>query len=389
MNNQLRGIYKMRKSLVLALVLVFAIAGATFAATPKFGGKLEVTADSPNSFTGPFAVDAAATIDISFAEEGENWGLDLALESVNLMTGANLKIKNYKATLAGEGFDVIMANNVKIGKLGGPFGYVSSADSVAADRVRVNTEFGGVDATAEFATGDQMKLFASTDVNDMTIGAAAAVDMSGTGNNDFVGYLETSFDIVDVYGEFGSVGGDTVWGVGAEATLTEQLTVDGEYESDESWAVGATFTEGVMQAKAGYDNDSVATASFTYRGSEDNQAWADLFKDDKYYLNVAPAFKVSYTTENSKITLDATAPLADNLHGKANVVVEEGKDTAITVKARAALTEKLSLSPYYVSADSAVGVDLNYKVGDGAKIGVNAESADGDQSLKATFTVEF
>lgn len=390
MNNQLRGIYKMRKSLVLALVLVFAIAGASFAATPQFSGELQIKAESNASFTGPFAVSVGkAELGIKFAEEGENWELNVGLAAADLLAGGGFTLSTYSGKMAGEGFDVALARNVNMGALATPFKYVELPNKVAEDRIRFTTELGGLSTAAELKAGAKdIKIFTSTDVNDMTIGAGIVLDQDNSANSSYVGFAKTSFDIVDVDVAVGSVKGSTVWGIGAEAGLTEQLTVAGEYEYDGSWNVEATFTEGVMQAKAGYDNDSVATASFTYRGSEDNQAWADLFKDDKYYLNVAPAFKVSYTTTKSKITLDGTAPLADNVHAKAQVVVEDG-DTSITADARVALTDKLTLSPYYASATDKFGAKLNYAVGSGATIGVDGKSEKGTNSLVGTFTIKF
>jgi hypothetical protein len=78
---QLRGIFHMRKSLALALVLVFVITGAAFAATPSFSGNISVTAESEKSFTGPFTITPSFRTDMDIAEKGETWQVDVRVRA--------------------------------------------------------------------------------------------------------------------------------------------------------------------------------------------------------------------------------------------------------------------------------------------------------------------
>lgn len=381
----------MRKSLVLALALVFAISGATFAATPQFSGEVKVEATSSKGFTGPFDISASTKLDIKFEEEGENWKLNVGLEATDLLKdeGATIKLANYRADLNGEGFDVTLAKKTKIGKVGTPFDFVFSKDEDNADRIRISTGIGGLDTKIALDGGNDIKLFTSMDVNEFTIGGGFAFDRVNADKSSYVGYAKTSFDIVDAEFAAGIKEGDTVWGVGASAGVTEQLTIEGKYKYDGAWDVGATFTEGVIRAKAGFDHKSIATVEGIYRGSEDNQAFGDLFKDDKYYLNVAPAFRAHFTTDKNTVTVEATAPLADNIHAKAKVVAAEG-DTTITADARVAVTEKLYVAPYYKKSTSEeFGAKLGYTFGKDATVTVDANSKAGAQTLTGTFTVKF
>lgn len=388
----------MRKSIVLALALVLAVAGASFAATPEFGGTLELKADSKKSFTGPFGVTAKATLDVSFAEEGEVWSFDGSLKGSDLLAedGATWMLEKYKGVINADGFGVTLASNYKIGKVATPFDFVVMADEVEKHRIRFNTDIGGLTTHAELEEGESnVKLRTETDLDGFTVGAGAVIDLDENKDtlNTLVGYGKTTIDIVTLTGAAGVKEDETIYGVSASVKVIEQLTVDGKYTHSpaDAWDVSATFTEGVLQAKAKYDHKEVATVSAEYRGSEDNQAFGgDQFHKDKYYNNVAPGARVTYTTDKNKVTVEATAPLADNFHVKGKVVVEEDEETDIAVDARYAVNDKVTVLPYYKSEKTVFGSELKYAVGDGAEIGLDGKVEDGNkQSLLATFTIKF
>lgn len=396
---QLRGIYKMRKSLVLALALVLAIAGASFAATPQFSGSLEVTATSQNSFAGPFGVTYGAELGIKFEEEGENWTANVGLAAVDLSTGGNFALGSYKGTFAGDGFDVAVARNQSVGgKKGDPFDFYVLTDKPRGDdhinRIRLTTSVLDQEVLVQLASDtDELRVRTEGSVEAFDWGVTAGVDLDDTSAFGFVFDGAASFGIADVYGAAGSVHGDTVYGVGADFQLTEEFSADAQYKHDaagnDTWKVGAKYEEGLLQATAGYNNDEVATVGAKYRGDAGNQSFNNLFAKDHYWKNVAPAFGGSFTTKDNKITLDATAPLADNFAVKGQVVVEEGKDTAINLDARYAVNDKFTIEPYYASADEKFGSDFKYAVGEGASIALNVDSEGGNQSSFVKFSIDF
>lgn len=375
----------MRKSIALALVLVFAIAGASFAATPKFSGEIAIEAKSTNSFTGPFTIGSTTKINITFGEEGDNWKLSLGLKE---LIANGFDVDNYRADITAGDFSIIAAKNANMGKVATPFDFVAAANKVSYDRIRVSTNVAGIDTKVEFGNGKEIKFFGSTEVEGFTVGAGIDYNQDDSTKNAYVGYAQATIGIADIEFAAGSKAGATIWAIGAEADVTEQLGVNGEYYHDGTWNVGATFTEGIIRATVGYDSDSVAEAGFTYRGSEQNQPFADLFKSDKYYLNVAPAFGISYKTNGNEITLNATAPLADNLHALASITAK-GSTTTINLDARFAVNEKTTISPYYKSNNNQYGVNVSYAVGSGATIGLKIDSTNSTPSTTATFTIKF
>lgn len=385
----------MRKSVVLALVLVLALAGATFAATPQFSGTLEVKADSAGSFVGPFTLGHKFSLGLKFDEEGENWTANVGLAGQDLVSGGstgNFVLDNYKATFQGTGFDVAVAHKQSVGAgLGDRFKFYGLSTHSSGDtnhRIRLNTKL--VDQDVHFQLGtDTSELRARTqgETDAFNWGVTAGVDLSNTSQFGVVVDGGLSLGIVDVFAAAGSVGG-TVWGVGADAQVTEQFSVDAEYKHDSTWKVGAEYEEGLLRTTATFNSANNATVGLIYRGDAGNQSFGDLFKDDKYYLNVAPAFGGSYATNGSKVTLNATAPLADNFAIRGKVEIASG-NTDFEVKARYAVNDKFTISPYYDSADPKFGSDFNYAVGAGATIGVNLESKNNVASSSIKFTVKF
>lgn len=424
----------MRKSVVLALVLVLALAGATFAATPQFSGKLEVEAKSDGSFVGPFNLTAGATVNLKFAEEGENWTASVGLAGINLfgsqtielvdadgnvlvpdkedddydendpdtwvpakitVPGGSLALANYKATFQGDGFDVAVARNQSVGGAkGDPFGFYGLSDKPAAsndgvDRIRLNTSLVGVPVSAQLASNTkELRARTAGEADAFSWGVTAGVDLSDTSKFGFVADGGLGLGIVDVFAAAGSVGGATVWGIGAEAQVTEQLSVDAEYLHDNSWEVGAAYTEGLLKATAGFDSTNAAEVGLTYRGDSGNVAFGDLFKKAHYWKNVAPAFGGSYETKDSKVTLNATAPLADNFAVLGNVTMAGGT-TNFNLDARYAVNAKFTIEPYYKSKDTQFGSDFKYAVGEGASIALNLDSKNSNASSSVKFTVEF
>src|SRR5690606_11931941 len=118
---QLRGINKVRKSFVLALVLVMAVASASLAATPSFSGNLKLTAKSDGSFTGPFTLTPKARVDVNFAESGDNWSLDARLraewEDYIVVT---FDLERYKGVLEAGMVTATMARNYDLGDVNSP-----------------------------------------------------------------------------------------------------------------------------------------------------------------------------------------------------------------------------------------------------------------------------
>src|SRR5690606_8127561 len=136
-----------------------------------------------------------------------------------------------------------------------------------------------------------LKWRAQPSVANFTIGAGAGLKLGGLENSSYAGYVTTSFGdlISSAQVLFGSFNDTFKTAVGATIKPTEQLSVDVRYATEKvgnatkGYYVGGTFTEGLLQAKASIaEEDTTISASFVYRGSENNVAFGDLFSDNRW-----------------------------------------------------------------------------------------------------------
>ncbi|MFS8628972.1 MAG: hypothetical protein FWJ73_06410 [Limnochordales bacterium] len=397
----------MRKSLALALVLVFVITGAAFAATPSFSGNISVTAES-ESFTGPFTITPSFRTDMDIAEKGETWQADVRVRATWDPTdtdSVNIAINRYRGIFNGEGFTATIARNYSLGNIDTPFEAIRQAGNPSGvDQIRVSADLGGIAIATQLVGGNELKVRAQTSVDNFTIGAGAELKLDLEKSN-YAGYVTTSFGdlISSAQVLFGSFNDTFKTAVGATIKPTEQLSVDVRYATEDvgnatkGYYVGGTFTEGLLQAKASIaEKDTEISASFVYRGSENNVAFGDLFSDDYWADNVAPAFGVFYTSTESaadpKIELKGVFATADNFVARASITLEGSKND-ISAEAKLGLTEKVTLRPYFSNDkndQSTYGLDVEYAISDNSSITVTAERSDeGGDLLKVVYSIDF
>lgn len=371
----------MRKSLVLALVLVFAIAGATFAATPSIGGEFSFSAEhnDAKTFFGEYNLSKELELTIRFAEEQDAWDASIAVKALSEKPGlgryiVNLNDDAFKATVWGN------YGNGNIGHLGDALGFlrVSGQNGGDAPKLRVTTNLGGVDVATQFE-GNSIYATGSMGLDEFTLGATVK---HTKGDNDFAVFGGADLGIVGVdaaYAVNSEDSDNTAMGVKASADVTEQLSlsalyqdVAAKYDGTSKYSLGATFTEGLLKASVDHEKNtddqvSTNTITVTYRGSEDNVAFGDLFKGGDYYKNVAPAFEASYATNDgddavaSTITLKATAPIVpEQLWINAELKMESGDKTFTRDTGHGALPEPDEDDNSIVqSVESATSITLN------------------------------
>lgn len=407
---QLRGIFHMRKSLALALVLVFVITGAAFAATPSFSGNISVTAESKNSFTGPFTITPSFRTDMDIAEKGETWQVDVRVRATwdpTKKDSVDIAINRYRGIFNGEGFTATIARNYSLGNIDTPFAAIRQAGNPSGDQIRVSADLGGIAIATQLVSGsDLLKVRAQTSVDNFTIGAGAELNLKDLEKSNYAGYVTTSFGdlISSAQVLFGSFNDTFKTAVGATIKPTEQLSVDVRYATEKvgnatkGYYVGGTFTEGLLQAKASIaEEDTTISASFVYRGSENNVAFGDLFSDNRWADNVAPAFGVFYTSKESAadptIELKGVFATADNFVARASITLEGSKND-ISAEAKLGLTEKVTLRPYFSNDkndQSTYGLDVEYAISDNSSITVTAERSDKEDGdlLKVVYSIDF
>lgn len=400
----------MRKSLVLALVLVFAIAGASMAA-PSFSGNVTLKAESNKSFTGPFELKPSVRVDANFDEEGENWTLKARVRSTSSGGNFTVGLNHYLGELNAGSVTAKIARNNGLGNVVTPFNWVVLASNPVdaadnpVDQVRMSVDLGGVDVVTQLRGGNDNNLYlrAQTDAGLATVGTGMKIDLSPAKDSVYTGYLTTSVDIVNLRAIVGSFNGTTEYAVGAEVDLTEQLNIDATYNTrgDAGFGVDVTFTEGVLQAEVGYgQKDSAVSASVVYRGSDANQTFDELFDErantawtTKWHTNVDPAFKVSYEADNSgsEIGVRGVLPVADNFAARFRFI-SANSTSSYSVEGWLGLTDNLTLNPEFSKSAANVNTiraKAIYAVGEGAEISVEGKRVGDDDSLVAAYSINF
>ena len=413
---QLRGIYEMRKSLVLAMVLVLAIAGSSLAANaPTISGNLKLEAKSATSFTGPFALTPSLRVDADFAESGDNWQFDARVRSTwsgsgNVVVGIN----RYRGILTAGNWTYTVARNYSLGNIDTPFNWIRQASNPGStvDQLRAVGKLNNVDVHAQLVSNDNfLRLRAQAPVNAWTLGTGVEYKLGDTANSNYTVYGIGAFGVVSVKAIYGSFAGNGHYAVDVEGKASDALTLGATYsdytykDTTQGYALRATFEQNLVRATASYkEHEKNTSLWFKYRGSADNQAFGDLFEGDPWksdpwtetwYKNVAPAFGLNYSTKegtDATIKLFGVAPFAGKAIGRAEVATQAG-NTGFLVEARFSLSDKVVLNPFADKAtnapDTTIGARLFYTVSSNSEIHVEAKQTGPAQSLLASYSINF
>ncbi|OUM95659.1 MAG: hypothetical protein BAA04_02695 [Firmicutes bacterium ZCTH02-B6] len=422
----------MKKSLVLALALVFGVASASMAATPTVSGNVTVEVKG-DSFSGPYTVSPEATLDIDFAESGDNWSLDARLKaewSDSSDPAVDVSLDRYKGVFKTEFLTATLSRAYDLGNIDTPFRWIrlvgKAGDTV--DQLRLEANASGVQIHSQVVgpTANALQLRVQTTVDNVTMGAAAELGLGSSAKSNYAIYGTTKFGIVEakaIYGAFPATSymdDKGHYGIDIGAQVTEALNIGASYSdvtypqdkgnpvsggSREGYGLRATFQEGLIQARANYwELQKNTSLWFKYRGSADNQAFGDLFEGDpwksdpwkeKWYNNVAPAFGVNYATkegDDATVKLFGVAPLTSNAIARAEVESKSGQ-SGFLAEARFSLDEKTVLNPFVdkdrTKNDTKFGARVFYTVSDNAEIYAWAWQEGNTQEIRAGFSVDF
>ncbi|MBO8142290.1 MAG: hypothetical protein H0Z37_08975 [Firmicutes bacterium] len=464
----------MKKTVVLALALVLAVAGASMAASPSFSGELEVALENEDGIiTGKYTLTPTLTFDVNLGEEGDNWQLEAVIQyevdGLSSSQTAGFSLDEYKADLFFDPFTVTLARDYDLDEVETPLEYITVIEEeYEGDRVRVTADFSGVNVVAgmtdvnnsDATKGSDLRLLAETTAGEMTVGGAVRVNTDDTEDYDAAGYVKTQVDIVSLEAIVGQFSGEesgtyseefTAFGVKATADLTEQLSVRASYDTnkeggeEKGYAVGATFTEGLIQVEGDYEElYEEATVSLVYRGAEDNLSFDDLFDGDvviddedwDWFTTTAFAARLDYTSKDeankpeSDIRVRVAGPVTDQMWIYGEYRVESADDsfevefedasgstttydvteqTQLLLRALGQLTDKLVIKPSVshttweqtaTGPESELQLDLTleYSVGEGATIEASigqidvelgASDPEPERYTKVAYTIEF
>lgn len=446
----------MKKVLVLSLVLVMALASSAFAAvnfSGKFVGKIS---NDGESFKNNLEVKPELTISIAAdGGDGLNWSFE-AESSLNSelvededenITGVSstFDLGKYKLQLNDDYFTMYFWGNGKeLEDKGTTLSLISAAKKADSHRARLEvTAIEPVDVTVDF-TNNALYAFVDADIADYEAGLA----YKRTGKKAVIGDEEAK-NTIGLWGKAGidmfTVKADVAatlledklalgYGARVEADLTDEVNVWAQYvgkqddfDNDE-WAkskvsVGGSYDDGAIYADASFDYDlaeesSDTTASVAYRFSE-TVAFEDLFKNDKYFTNDAPAVKASVSLTDfalGTVRADVASPVVEDMvwakaygeYGKYSFKDEtedaDDEDTGFKVGADVYVkaTDKLVLKPFasYESIGNVIafGANADYVIGtDGPTLGLGVKkvlaedirASERAESISASVTVEF
>lgn len=392
----------MRRSVVLALVLVLALGVPTFAG---FSGSVE------------FSVKTA-TDTTNFTKPDEDWKLDDPTTKITVsFSGSQEGIWEVSGTLDKDlGIDDLFLKAVApeftfyavkdtddssgVGELKDPLGLVTLGDLTGKTGARLESSLLGPKVTLQAAEG-KLGLAGSYSAQPLTVGGVTNLTLPGAGtklSGPAAGYATVNLGIATVTGSFGvdTSKSDKNSGFGGKVTVTpiQGLTVNGSlvrkdvnFGDATTVSTDATLVQGLLRFKAAYSDtknvsagaavSSSVSASVDYRGSEENQAFDDLFKSTKYYLNKAIAANASFELKKAKdsqlanpttvLGAKAVAPLIPGVAvAKVEFLYESDKDSEFTAFTDTS-TGAAGVTRYvYKSADTHMKLDgrVNYKLSD-------------------------
>ncbi|NMB11742.1 MAG: hypothetical protein GX977_05595 [Firmicutes bacterium] len=314
----------MKKALVMTLIMVLAVAGIA-SAEAKLGGsfKVEYVVDTDKDNAGKGSAEAPLTLTVTAEEEGV-WSVSADLEADAADGDTTVEVGDWSMNLTDDLFVAdLWGGGVEKDGIGTPLDFVATEDDVAAGpegaHLRVTSDvLGYVDLTLDYDP-DELFVFASKALNDITVGGAIQKDLTTEGVLAAV-HGEYVFGAATLTGE---VGMDTaeedenfMGGGKVSYKLNDQITLKGKATYKAKNIVkdygellleaGADYVEDLFKVTGtvtmtddlDYD-DTKATykikANVTYRTNED-VAFGDLFDDYDTLTGYAAFAEAAYTT---------------------------------------------------------------------------------------------
>jgi hypothetical protein len=332
----------MKKTLVITLIMVLAMAGIA-SAEVNLGGSFEVeyVVDMDKDHAGEGTAEAPLTLTLTAEEEGV-WSVSADLKA-DASEGAEVAVGDWSMNLTDELFVAdLWGGDVEGAGIGTPLEFVATEDDVAAGdegaHLRVSSDvLGYVDLTLDYDP-DELFVFASKAMDDLTVGGAIQKDLTTKGVLAAV-HGEYVFGAATLTGE---VGMDTAYdednfmgGGKVSYKLNDQITLKGKatYKAENIvedhgellLEAGADYVEdlfkvtGTVTRTDDLDFDTTEAtykvkANVTYRTNDDVD-YGDLFDEYDTLTGYAAFAEAAYTTPNDVVGEDEKATLEATLKG--------------------------------------------------------------------------
>lgn len=412
----------MRKAVALAFLLVMVASVAAMGATLTWSGEFKADGEYSSGavapeearFFGRYDMSKSLKLSIKLTEDKGLWDASFDLSALD---GA--KLGRYIVKLNDDVWQATVWGNYgngNIGHKGDAFTFVRLAGTNTSENpaFRVTTDVGNLAVTGQVpANGGQVAFNVETDAGDLALGASLENNFeTGPGVNDsyvrVVGYGGIEVGRIKLDAAFGLSSEEstdnTALGVGASTDVTDKLNLSAKFRSvgenfggpASGYDLGATYVDGLFKLTGDHNintdkETTKTTVGIVYRGSEDNVAFDDLFKDAHYPSNVAFAFGASYTINDAPdeaattVKADATSPiLPDQLWFNANITGAQDEDgykydddyvsvhryTGVTVNGYAKVSGKLVLKPHVSSQQWFDVIGADGRVGDAGSLTV-------------------
>lgn len=329
----------MKKALVLTLIMVLAVAGIA-SAEAKLGGELKVeykidTDKNDKAGTGEASVPLKLKVT---AEEEGVWSIKADLKANAKKDATNVVLGDWSMNLTDELFVAdLWGGDVEKDEVKTPMGFVTTGDEVKADansaRLRLSSDIMGyADVTLDYHP-DELFVFASKALDEVTVGAAVQKDLvkEGVVGAAHVKYVYGPATITGEAGLDNTEGKDkdnTLLGGKVDYKFNDKLSFGGKVThkaknivKDGGQPAGelllepsVTYTEDLFKVGGTYtwkddlDNkDTKATnkikANVTFRSNEDVD-FGDLFDDYDTLTGYAAFAEGAYTTAKGDKTAD-------------------------------------------------------------------------------------
>lgn len=331
----------MKKVLVLSLVLVMALASSAFAAVNFSGDFTATIKNNGESFSSDLKVDNEFTVNIKASSESEN---NWSFSAESSLNSTEFKLGKYKLELNDDYFDLYFwGNGFELEDKGTTLGLIKAGKTASGNRARLVVDaIEPVTLTTDF-TNNALYVFADADVIE-NVTAGIAYRRAGESNENVMSkdatntigvYGKGTVDMFTIEGDVAATLGEEIaLGYGAKVTVKpmDQLSASVSYVGTAEDFVGdtnankvdasVTYTETDYRVKTTLaydlkaDDDPVTvTAEARYRFGQ-TLGFDDLFEDDKYFTNDAPAVGVSSEIANGgldNVTLEVASPVVEDM----------------------------------------------------------------------------
>lgn len=420
----------MKKTLILTLVLVMALASTAFAGVNMEGEfKLVWTQDKDKLewFNGASTFKPNAALKFKPNASGKNWSFNSTIASTEWWKAPGggeaaipFTVEQYKLNIKDEYFTLNAWRRDWVGDKGDPVGLLPTAGGWphSADRVRLEVPVAGVATITSDYEVQRKSIFTFVDFDVAGTPLGLRYDRKfGDASDSVAAYAMLDFGVVEVQPIVGMTltedkEDNLGFGVRTIVPIVTDLKANINFKERQANFEGGRLREvnaildytdlvrgQVVFSQTGDDLGETKTTVNAYYRANTKKGWGDLFANDHWFDIKDIAARAEVTLQKDKTTYEAwfTSPIAsEKILARANAKYEDDNYN-ITTDLRIQATDKVRLTPEvkYASASEELNLTgrVNYIVGNldvGLSFGQNYKAgASNGQTGSLTMKVKF